>query len=258
MSSVFGSSRGMASGRIQAATPNLSSPPRSGEWPQERQEGDGGSLSYRIGKARLDAKTARDKYTEKVGEKRLLESQRDAAIVKHAEAQKSIGNLEMVQVLLQKTSDYARQQAKTRFEEVVSEALNVVYGGNHSFVIDLVVRSDRPEVDWYLDGRKLEKPDYDRGGGKIDIITLALRLAILELRQEEGPLMLDEIGKHVDAEAAVNLAYFLHEYSRRFERQIILITHNEALAGIADIGLKVTQQNNRAKVTVYGGEEAAV
>lgn len=224
--------------------------------PQDGAAGSGGTNTYRTGKARLDAKQARDRYNVKVGQKQLLEKQRDEAVTRHAEAQRLIGNLELVQVLLQKTSDYARQQAKTRFEEVVSEALNVVYGGQHSFVIDLVVRSDRPEVDWYLDGRKLEKPDYDRGGGKIDVITLALRLAILELRQQDGLLMLDEVGKHVDAEAAVNLAYFLREYSRRFDRQIILITHNEALAGIADIGLKVTKKNERATVSVYGGEDA--
>lgn len=91
----------------------------------------------------------------------------------------------LVQILLQKTSDYARQQVKVRIEDIVSEALNVVFGGNHKFMIDLTLRGNQPIAEYYLNDdsviTKLEKPDYDRGGGKIDIIALALRLAVGEM-----------------------------------------------------------------------------
>lgn len=126
----------------------------------------------------------------------------------------------LVQILLQKTSDYARQQVKVRIEDIVSEALNVVFGGNHKFMIDLTLRGNQPIAEYYLNDdsviTKLEKPDYDRGGGKIDIIALALRLAVGEMEGVDGPLFLDEVGKHVSKEYAPSVAYFLKEYSATF------------------------------------------
>lgn len=154
----------------------------------------------------------------------------------------------MVQILLQKTSDYARQQVKARIEDIVSEALNVVFGGNHRFMIELSLKGNQPVAEYYLNDEttltKLEKPDYDRGGGKVDIIALALRLAVGEMENVDGPLFLDEVGKHVSKEYAPAVAYFLKEYSANFGRQIILITHNADLAEIGEVSLQVKRSSS--------------
>lgn len=197
----------------------------------------------RINRLSADLRTARDKVNGQLAKRELLEKQREAAVQKKVEAENQLGVFGMVQVLLQKTSDYARQQVKTRIEDVVSEALNVVFGGSHKFLIDLSLRGNQPIAEYYLnDGStltKLEKPDYDRGGGKVDIIALALRLAVGEMEGIDGPLFLDEVGKHVSKEYAPAVAYFLKEYSANFGRQIILITHNADLAEIGEISLSV-------------------
>ena len=197
----------------------------------------------RINRLSADLRTTRDKVNGQLAKRELLEKQREATVQKKVEAENKLGVFGMVQVLLQKTSDYARQQVKTRIEDVVSEALNVVFGGSHKFLIDLSLRGNQPIAEYYLnDGStltKLEKPDYDRGGGKVDIIALALRLAVGEMEGIDGPLFLDEVGKHVSKEYAPAVAYFLKEYSANFERQIILITHNADLAEIGEISLSV-------------------
>jgi len=212
--------------------------------------------SYHINKAKMDVSEAAKKIAAKEGQRDLLLKQRADAEKKVAAANNQLDVFDKVLILLQKTSDYARQQIKGRIEELVSQALNVVYGGDHVFKIDLVVRANRPEADYYLmDGgviTKLEKPDYDRGGGKIDVISLALRLAVNELVGDQGPIFLDEVGKHVDGEAAVNLAYFLKQYSEKFNRQIILISHNATLADIGDVSYRVTKVNNEAVVKGAG------
>ena len=195
----------------------------------------------RINRLSADLRTARDKVNGQLAKRELLEKQREAAVQKKVEAENQLGVFGMVQVLLQKTSDYARQQVKTRIEDVVSEALNVVFGGSHKFLIDLSLRGNQPIAEYYLnDGSTLTKlPDYDRGGGKVDIIALALRLAVGEMEGIDGPLFLDEVGKHVSKEYAPAVAYFLKEYSANFGRQIILITHNADLAEIGEISLSV-------------------
>lgn len=202
--------------------------------------------SYRITSTKADVTRLKTKLLQDKAKKDLLIQHKQKALDTIAEAAEQIGIFDKVQILLQKTSEYARQQAKDRIESVVSEALNVVFGGNHSFVIDLGIRAGQPVADYWLnDGStftKLEKPDYDRGGGKVDIISLALRLAIGEMEGITGPLFLDEVGKHVSKEYAPNVAYFLKQYSAQFNRQIILITHNADLAEIGETSISVTRK----------------
>lgn len=199
--------------------------------------------TLKINTIAADIRTAREKVDRSKSKRELLENQRSTAVKKKAEAEDQLGIFGMVQILLQKTSDYARKQVKTRIEDVVSEALNVVFGGSHRFMIDLTLRGNQPIAEYYLnDGTtitKLEKPDYDRGGGKVDIIALSLRLAVGEMAGITGPLFLDEVGKHVSKEYAPSVAYFLKEYSANFDRQIILITHNADLAEIGETSLTV-------------------
>ena len=155
-----------------------------------------GLNTLQINRIAADLRTARDKVNNQMAKRELLEKQREAAVKVKTEAEEQLGVFGLVQILLQKTSDYARQQVKVRIEDIVSEALNVVFGGNHKFMIDLTLRGNQPIAEYYLNDdsviTKLEKPDYDRGGGKIDIIALALRLAVGEMEGVDGPLFLDE------------------------------------------------------------------
>lgn len=203
---------------------------------------------YLYNKIGVDLDNTNDKLVAATAKRDLLQKQRATAVQEQEEAKAQLGIYDKVQLLLQKTSDYARHQVKDRIESIVSEALNVVFGGNHHFIIDLGLKANQPIAEYWLnDGStltKLEKPDYDRGGGKVDIITLALRLAIGEMEQVDGPLFLDEVGKHVSKEYAPHVAYFLKEYSQNFGRQIILITHNADLAEIGEVSLMVTRNSN--------------
>lgn len=214
-----------------------------------------GLNTLQINRIAADLRTARDKVNNQMAKRELLEKQREAAVKVKTEAEEQLGVFGLVQILLQKTSDYARQQVKVRIEDIVSEALNVVFGGNHKFMIDLTLRGNQPIAEYYLNDdsviTKLEKPDYDRGGGKIDIIALALRLAVGEMEGVDGPLFLDEVGKHVSKEYAPSVAYFLKEYSATFGRQIILITHNADLVEIGEVSLAVKRsQSGESEVSV--------
>lgn len=202
-----------------------------------------GVSGYSVNRVKASLRDTRDKLVAQKAKRDLLLKQRVTASEAVTEAEKQLGIFDRVQILLQKTSDFARRQAKEQIEAIVSEALNVVFGGTHRFVIELGLKANQPVAEYWLnDGTtitKLEKPDYDRGGGKVDIIALALRLAIGEMEGVKGPLFLDEVGKHVSKEYVQNVAYFLKEYSAKFDRQIILITHNADLAEIGEISLEV-------------------
>ena len=103
--------------------------------------------SYQLNKVKLDLKTAAQKLAAREGQRDLLLQQRAAAETRAQAAESQLLVFDKVLILMQKTSDYARQQIKGRIEELVSQALNIVYGGSHKFTVDLVVRANRPEAD---------------------------------------------------------------------------------------------------------------
>jgi len=153
----------------------------------------------------------------------------------------------LVQVLLAKTSEYARTQLKARIEETVTAALRGVISDDLSFRITLGDRANQPTAEWevvscYGDMEIANSPEDARGGGIVDVVSIALRLALLELARPKpgGPLILDEPGKMISAEYAPNLAGFLQEYARRTGRQVLMVTHNDALAEVADQSYRVS------------------
>ena len=169
--------------------------------------------------------------------------------------EKKVKDNDQLQILLRNVSEYAKSQVKEHVEKVVSNALNVVYGGQHKFMLTIEERRNQHEVDYFLDDGftvvKIEKPFVGKGGGKITVVSLALQLAICELANVTGPISLDEISKMLDAEARINLAYFLKEYSEKFGRQIVLITHHKELAEAANLHIHVSKDaNGLAKVEV--------
>ena len=155
-------------------------------------------------------------------------------------------------ILLQKTSDYARSQMKQTIEYIVTNALQVVFNQELRFEVELGTRAGAPTAEFYVvDNLGLRyKPMDARGGGLVDVISTALRLSILELYQPkiQGPVILDEPGKMISAEYASNFAYFLKEYCQRIGRQVIMITHNSALAEIADKSIQVSIKNGVSEV----------
>lgn len=209
---------------------------------------------YKLQKVKADLRSAHSKLAAKEGQKALLEQQRAAARTAWDAADQKLGSFDMVQILLQKTSDFARQQAKGRIEEIVTQALSVVFDEQYQFIIKLDVKSNQPVAEYYLQEgstlTQLKPPDYSNGGGIVDVVSLAMRLAIGELCDIKGPLFLDEVGKHISKEYQHNVGYFLKEYGTQFDRQIILITHNESLAEIADHSIGVEKQNGVSRANV--------
>jgi len=207
---------------------------------------------YELLKARADIRQASDKLKMKIGQRDLLVKQQKSAEARKEKAEEQLGEFDLVQILLQKTSDYARQQAKRRIEEIVTSALTVVFDKDYRFEIEIAVKGNQPVAEYWLQSEdvrtQLKPPDYDRGGGVADVVSLALRLAVGEISGVRGPLFLDEVGKMVSKEYAPNVAYFLKQYSHKFNRQIVLITHNQDLAEIGEVSLHVTQIKGVSKI----------
>lgn len=195
-------------------------------------------------------------YSSGVGARNLLQQQLADKQAALTEAQGDIVTWEQVQILLSKASEFARQQITSHIEQVVTAALVAVFGEGLSFRIMIGDRGGQPTAEWqvvsqYGDVEVAGDPENSRGGGVSDVVSMALRLAAVELIKPrvEGPVLFDEPGKHVSKEYAANLAYFLKQYAAKAGRQVVIITHNAQLADAADKTYLVRQIDGRSEVS---------
>ncbi|WP_100373132.1 ATPase [Bacillus sp. FJAT-45037] len=198
---------------------------------------------------------AHDEWTRQDAKRRLLKDQvkkREQSIQEYRE---TIDTYEKARLLLQQSAEYAREQAKQQMETLVTNALQYVFGPLFSFQIEIEEQGNKAVAEFYVvsdyEGIQVKtKPQDARGGGVVDIVTLALRVALMETIQPkvEGPLLLDEPGKHVSGEYVYYLYEFLKSLSTMFGRQIIMITHNHHLAESGDLAYQVSIRDGISEV----------
>ncbi|HHV38579.1 MAG TPA: ATPase [Tepidimicrobium sp.] len=155
--------------------------------------------------------------------------------------------MEKVGLLLQQTAEFARNQAKNQIEDLVTNCIQYIFENNAEFKIEIEELYGKPSAEFYVVTKMgntviKTRPEQSRGGGVVDIISLALRIAFLHAHKPriEGPLILDEPAKHVSEDYIFNVADFLKRTSEMFRRQIIMVTHNNHLSSIATKAYRVS------------------
>lgn len=188
-------------------------------------------------------------YSESA-KKKVLEDRKSNLENKLEEISTNIDTLEKVQILFQKTSEYAREQGRVAISNMTTSMLNFIFDDKYKFDIELDLKRNVASAEFYVteeyEDRILKtKPQESRGGGIVDVIGLALRLSFLEQANPkiEGPLILDEPAKHVSSEYTDLIGEFLVKYSSSRDRQIIMITHNEHLANLSENGYRISNEN---------------
>lgn len=196
----------------------------------------------------------RDSILDQVEKKRLA--------IKEVEAEEK--KLNGVVFLLQKAADFSRNQATHQIEDIVTQSIAYIMQNSSRFIVDLSEKRGLPIAEFFVesdygDYKVKTKPEMSRGGGVVDIVSLALRIAFLENHRPkmDGPLFLDEPGKHISDDYIFNMGEFVKECSRLFSRQIIMVTHNDYLTNICDKAFRVDIRNGISDVVELIAEAEA-
>ncbi|MCX7842435.1 MAG: ATPase [Clostridia bacterium] len=195
-------------------------------------------------------------YNEKGKHDQLMEQKREL----EASLQRALENIELlekVKLLLQKASEYAREQSRKQIESLVTNCLQYIFDSSIEFKIEISEVRGRPEAEFYVVSNVNQeviktKPQEARGGGVVDIISLAIRIAMLQSSSLDikGPIILDEPAKHVSDEYIIHVGEFLKQVSRMFDRQVIMVTHNRHLSEIADNCHKIAMNEGISTVSL--------
>lgn len=141
--------------------------------------------------------------------------------------------------LLSLVQQATKEKIKEGFESIVSYALKYIYNADYEFSLEFGKRGNLQEIDFNVktpDFKLPSDPKDTSGGGVLDILSLALRTALLELSKPkiEGFIVLDEPFKHLSKDYLQQAGEFLKAINKRINRQIIMITHKEEMLSNAD------------------------
>lgn len=166
----------------------------------------------------------------------------------------TLTELQSARELLEKCNILSREFVKVEVEQLVTQGLRVIFDDPVvKFNIEFEEKRNQTEAVFYLstgdpDDRIEGDILYSHGGGLVDIISISLRIIIMQLLKLEGPLILDEPGKNISVQYIDAFGKFLVNVSKAFDRQIIMITHNGALANCADNTIEVEKRGKFSKV----------
>lgn len=189
-----------------------------------------------------------------VTKRNILQDQLEEKLVLIDEHKRYLEGLIRAKLILSEAAKRMQQDFAAYLEAIVTKALTAVYDRPFRFVVDFKLSRSTSECFLYVqDGDKaLEVPKLAMGGGCLDVISVALRLAALSLQQPNSSsvLILDEPMKFVgEGELLNNAVLMLKEISSKLGFQLIIITHEtEILTGIADKVFTVTHNGIESTV----------
>lgn len=143
--------------------------------------------------------------------------------------------------LIQKAT---REKTKQEFESIVTHALRYVLNEDYKLQLEFGKRGNLPELNLNISSPSCQEfidPNDSESGGVIDLVSLALRLVLIEITTPkiEGFIVLDETFKHLSKDFLDNAILFLKEINKKLNRQIIFVSHIEEFINNADYSIRI-------------------
>ena len=145
----------------------------------------------------------------------------------------NIADATEAQQRLQGVAQQVQQQAHSKIAGVISRCLSAVFAEPYTFQIDFVEKRGKTEADlkFLRNGNEID-PLEASGGGVVDIVSMACRLACLMLArpQQRRFIARDEPFKHLSAGYVPAARQLLETLAEELDFQFVLVTHSEDLA----------------------------
>jgi len=162
-------------------------------------------------------------------------------------------DLQRVIAILTQTSSISRDNARSHFEKIVTDALQfVTQSTDYEFLIQEIPGRAKASYELYIKSTVkgiecIQKPEDSNGGGFIDIISVACKYAYREIfndpRIQCDTLLYDEPGKMISEKMSVKFAEYIKFLGSHYDRQTIMVTHNDSLANTGDLTYYVSKNN---------------
>ncbi|MCP4475372.1 MAG: hypothetical protein GY821_12570 [Gammaproteobacteria bacterium] len=189
---------------------------------------------------------------QKKGQKELIENKIQQVQFDIIETTKEIGHSEKALFIIQKVARDTQAELEYHISDVVSMALDTIFDDPYKFKIEFVLKRNKTECELLLEkkGEKIN-PLSACGGGVIDVVSFALRIALwtLQTPKSRNTFILDEPFKFLSKDLLPRASELLKELSDRLNIQFIIVTHLDELSECADKVFKVNIKKGVSKIT---------
>jgi len=154
---------------------------------------------------------------------------------------------------LEEVANSRRGAIKKQIEDIVTEAVQIVYGQDSSVELVYDVKSGRSsaEIEFVRDipEGQVRRSIDGIGGGVSDTISVPLRLLVLlASRDTDRVCILDECYKHMDVDRIERVAQFLHDIAAKLGIQVVMSSHHEIMQDYADTVHEVSESGGVSTV----------
>ena len=159
---------------------------------------------------------------------------------------------------------FERRQANlSAIENIATSALRQIYGDEYSLKFETFEENRKDGANTFKIEIKIISPHEgqdmetgllgERGGGLIEVVSFALRIAALKWLGYNGPILLDEAWKSMSTDYKISeVANFLEEVSSSTDRQVILVTHMyDKFGPVSKNVVQVSKKDGVASVKNY-------
>jgi len=135
----------------------------------------------------------------------------------------------------QNVATEVQKQLSVKIDTIVNLALATCFGDEYTFNLNYVPARGKTEVEFLLlqNGKEID-PMNQNGGGLIDILCFALRVAVFNISHTDDVMVFDEPFRFVSKGLREKVAEVVHTFSERLNIQIVEVTHVEELMDNSD------------------------
>jgi len=197
-----------------------------------------------------------NEFQRRVGELKVLSSSKSQLGLDVEHLNLKVEQLGKVLVLFHSLSTTVQARFINGIESLVSEGLSAVFEEEIHFKITVTTRSKQVNLDFSLlnsDGTETDLVDA-RGGGLVSLCGILLRLIMTRLMSEKirQVVIMDEPLGMLSTEYQQGAGELLHKLADKLNMQIIMVTHNLEVVGLADKMYELKRNGTEVDVVPLG------
>lgn len=209
-------------------------------------------------------RAARSTIDRQIGELGYIEASATTIDSEIADLKDEVEVYSQVSILLNSIGEQQQVGLQNKIESLVTKGLHTIFADNLSFHLVQSTKANTQSIDFIVrtemeDGTQIDTPVLDaRGGGVAATVGFLLRLVMLLMspRTKNNPvLFLDETFAHLSKDRAGLMAEFLREVVDKTRVQIVMVTHDDAFAEVADRAYRLSLRDDVTVIRDISPEE---
>lgn len=212
------------------------------------------SVSDRLVAAKREVKEISADLSRKEGWRDMLQHTLSTATQEIHSINDKLNYMKLIEVFLAQFADERQASVYRQLEATVSEGLQTVFGEDIRLVVSNKMVGSRSETVFTIvsptpDG-ELETSIMDaRGGGVAAIVGFLIQAVLVLLTPGMRPILfLDESFRNVSAEYQEPLSKFIRDLCDRTGLQVVLVTHQPAIAEYATTWYSFKQKDGQTTI----------